>query len=87
MNLNIDKRDWPEAQHALVCWPFSFLLESSLAVSQLPQSAPPFDPEERFHDPFNDLEILGNLNSDSATDGDVAGGGAIEVSQSERLSR
>jgi hypothetical protein len=68
--------------------------ESSLKVSQLaeatvidPQSAPPFVPEERFYDPCNDLEILGNLISDSATDGDLAGGCAIEVSESERLSR
>lgn len=68
--------------------------ESSSTVSQLaeaavidPWSAPELDPEERFHDPYNDLGILAYLNSDSATDGDLAGSGAIEVSQSERHSR
>jgi ankyrin repeat domain-containing protein 50 len=64
--LNIDKKDQPEVWRALMWLAFS---NSPLTVRELaeavvidPQSVPPFDPEERLHDPYNDImEILGSL--------------------------
>jgi ankyrin repeat domain-containing protein 50 len=64
--LNIDKKDQPEAQRALTWLAFSVrplnVGELAEAVVIDPQSATPFDPEERLHDPYHDvLEILGSL--------------------------
>ncbi len=64
--MNIENKDQPEAQLALIWLVFS---EYTLTIRQLVESAGvdpnavlPFDPGERLHDPYNDiLEILGIL--------------------------
>jgi ankyrin repeat protein len=69
--LSIDDKYQPEARRALVWLAFS---ERPLSIEELaeasiidPQSEPPFDPDERLHDPCNDiLEILGSLISFSS---------------------